>query len=169
MNRVCIDSDNACTNKEQYCCETNWYGSCTRWCERCLAYRYSCDRTRIDCTGKLSNYDTVYGIWNLLWTFYDLNGKKAYSDTGSVGVNSHDYTGLSKSYYVEGDGYNINYCTITVDNYPTKEVCNNEIRYRDVTKTRTVTKWHDVQKQKPEIRYQPLFNALNLQTLSWQK
>lgn len=125
-----------CDRNEQYCVDYNWLNNCVRYADRCT--HYACTRYQMDCELKISNIDDTAGTWKIdgySWN-RELNKKEDFIKTLSVYVNPTRNNVASWSFtYDAGESMS---CWYILQFIPTKEVCENIIRYRDVTKYRDV-------------------------------
>lgn len=132
------DNDITCVNEicdrnEQYCVEKNFWGNCIRYADRCT--HYACTKYRMDCELEITNIDNEYGTWRLdgySWN-RELNRQEDFIKSVGVGINPTKSSTARWSFtYSAGDQRS---CWYNWNTLPTKQVCDNVIRYRDVQKT----------------------------------
>jgi len=133
-NFVFISS--TCNNQLEEC--TNYFlGICTDKIVYCT------DRTLV-CSVDINNLDDERGSWTIKFNFYK-------QSDNSVGATDSPSTWLypHTTETITGTGrittkelYDTPYsCSYSAVNEPTKQVCRDVIKYHDVTKTRTVTRY----------------------------
>jgi hypothetical protein len=140
-----VEKSNIC-NQEKQDCKTGFMGipyDCVSYCV---------DKT-ISCSLDLNNLDTEEsGTWSIRFNFVErgTNNVIKYQDTsyqlypqttrsvpGAVRIQSSGK---------EGDANKNIGCSYAVSSVPTKQVCRDVTDYKEVTKTRTVIRYRNVQK-----------------------
>lgn len=120
-------TDQECENKQLvYKKDT---GSCTDWVDNWFSEntpaKYSCTITNLDSEGGVFSLDLGFNI-----------GSEQLKETQSKYV----YPQSSETFYVERDSA-IDGCFCNEASIPTKQVCRDVIKYKDIARTRTVTKY----------------------------
>lgn len=148
---TCIQTD--CATKTSYCIEKNIWGNCVKYGESCTTTK--CIKYRYDCGVKITNKDQKAALVELSLGKYDYD-EEEYKEikTENIWVRGLD----------EGYAYwDFNYIpTETVGchstfNHPTKSVCENVIDYKADVKTRDKTGYKDVVKTRAVTKYATLY------------
>ncbi len=153
--RPCLQQE--CAEHYQVCVDKNFWGNCVRYEDRCRSYR--CVKTRLDCSLNIKNIDDEGGTFKFEgYVINTDNGDESYIKDVSVYVRAQDTgTGYWSYVYIYPSSYNCRYKDFE---NAKKTVCENVIKYRTVTKERTVVGEEEVQKQREEVKYHTLFEAL---------
>lgn len=109
---------------------------------------YCTDRT-VTCSLKVNNLDDERGNWVIDFKFFKADSNSIDTiDTVSTWLYPHTsgiVTGRGK--IISKELFDTSYtCSYSISNEPTKEVCREVIKYKEVTKTRTVTRYRTEQK-----------------------
>lgn len=152
---ICVNQ--ICDAHESVCAEKNFWGNCIRFDEVCT--HYACTSFREDCNLKIQNIDDTAGTWQIDGYSNNIDTKEnKLIDTVNIFVQpTRTETGTWSFTYASGTPMT---CWYQIKKEPTKSVCHTEIKYRDIEKTRTVTKMRDAEKQKEEVQYKTLFQKL---------
>ncbi len=139
---VCVNQ--ICDKTESYCVEKNFWGNCIEFRDRCI--HYACTKYRMDCNINIDNIDDEGGTWN--FKCYSINyetGIKNYIDDISVYVKpTRTAIGSWSFKYDAGESVG---CKYELLDYPTKEVCENVIVYKNVEKTGEETRYCNLWKK----------------------
>lgn len=141
---------NTCNQKKKECKSTAILGIPYDCIEYCV------DRS-ISCSLNLNNLDTEEsGTWRILFSFYEVGtgntiktrevSKFLYPQTSKTIVGSSRI----QSEGLNGDANKELTCSYNVKSIPTKQVCRDVIRYKEVQKERQVTAYRPVTKYKTE-------------------
>jgi len=137
-------------NKEQDVCNKYFLGICSDKTTFCV------DRT-ISCSLELRNLDSEErGAWTVRFNFYEVgtNNILKSSDPSNLvyAQTTNSFTGSARiiSEGVDGDANKQLSCTYYVQNIPTKQVCKDVIRYKEVQRERQVTAYRPVTKYRTE-------------------
>ncbi len=137
-------------NKEQDVCNKYFLGICSDKTTFCV------DRT-ISCSLELRNLDSEErGVWTVHFNFYEVGTSKSIDSDDSSNLvyaqTTNTIMGVARiiSSGVEGNANKQLSCSYTVSNIPTKQVCKDVIKYREVQRERQVTAYRPVTKYKTE-------------------
>ncbi len=138
--RQCINE--ICDQHEQYCVDKNWLGNCIQFAERCT--HSACTKYEQKCDLKIENIDDEPGVWKIEGYIWDDD----FNRLGELVKEVQIYVQPTKSniatwsfVYNAGESKS---CSKRIIVVPQKRVCENVIAYKDVEKTRAVTKIADV-------------------------
>ena len=135
-NINCIER-NICTHYSQYCIDKNWLGNCIEYSQSCD--NWGCSKSETSCTLTLKNIDDTAGSWTIELLVQNSKGgihPNQQTDTIQPTLEKTFTFSYPNDYIGESTWCNWNYI-----NQPTKSVCENVLKYRDIEKT------------KEEIRY----------------
>lgn len=156
-------TDNVCDTKKLIYSITNFdvTGGCTDYDERCVDYilgictekvKY-CIYKSITCSLNLNNLDDENGRWGVKFQLYQ---ESSIADTKTVTPYLYPQTTQIVSYTFTLTGeekadktYSCNYQVV---DEPTKQVCRDVIKYKDVQRSRQVTAYKPVTKYKTETK-----------------
>ena len=137
INTVCLNE--ICDAHEQYCVEKNFWGNCVKYAERCT--HNACTKYQTSCNVKIDNIDDEAGTWSIegySWN-QDINQRGDFVGTINTYVNPTK-SGIASWNIVYNAGES-RACWYSISNIPTKSICENVIKNKDVPKTRTVVKY----------------------------
>ena len=154
--QVCAEYQQECARFTQVCVDKNFWGNCIEFEDQCAEYknvcvreisnciRNKCVKYKRTCELKIKNIDDTSGAWKVDTYWVGENGEEHRVGEKSVSVKPTETGSLFWKYiYPAGSTTNCKYKRMTA---PTKSVCENVIKYRDVTKSRTVVKYKMEQK-----------------------
>ncbi|MBI2044876.1 hypothetical protein HYT23_02365 [Candidatus Pacearchaeota archaeon] len=138
--RQCINE--ICDQHEQYCVDKNWLGNCIQFAERCT--HYACTKYEQKCDLKIENIDDEPGVWKVEGYIWDDD----FNRLGELVKEVQVYVQPTKSniatwsfVYNAGESKG---CSKRIIGVPQKRICENVIVYKNIEKTRAVTKMADV-------------------------
>jgi len=146
---VCINE--ICDSNTQVCVDTNWYGGCIKYQDQCT--HKACTKYKLMCKVSVQNIDDNYGVWVISGYEYFYNTRQRGDLIKDIQVPVQPTkTGMASWEYTFDAGESVG-CSYDVKTTPTKSVCRDIIKTKNVEKTREVTKYKDVEKQRAETKY----------------
>ena len=136
INSVC--ENEICDQTQSVCAEENFWGNCIKFEEKCI--HKACTKYRMHCNLNIENIDDESGNWKIQGMSSNRN-TDATANIKSVDVFVQARRSAIASWdflYDAGENMGCSYNLIEV---PTKQVCDNVIKNKDVTKTRKVIKY----------------------------
>jgi hypothetical protein len=137
-------------NKEQDVCNKYFLGICSDKTTFCV------DRT-ISCSLELRNLDSEErGVFTVRFNFYEVGTSNAVKNEDASNLvyaqTTNTLTGVARitSEGIKGDANKQLSCSYAVPNIPTKQVCKDVIKYKDVQRERQVTAYKPVTKYRTE-------------------
>ena len=133
----CIQQE--CTAYAQVCSEKNFWGNCVEWkngdCEN-----YKCVKYQKDCGITVTNQEKEQLYLNMNLQKYDFDTKERTTVTNrDIYVSPLDKNEVRWEYtYLPTDSVG---CVYEPKNYPTRQECRDVIKYKDVQKTKIVTRY----------------------------
>jgi len=137
----CIQEE--CASYEQVCVEKNFWGNCIRYEPRCAGNK--CVKYRQYCGLKIENKEREGATFNLeLYKWNQDTQTSTLVTTQNLWVPPLDSATATWNFvYLPTEAVS---CWYKVTNNPTRQECKEVIRYKEVTKTRTVTRYKTEQK-----------------------
>jgi len=131
---VCEETE--CISTYSLCVDTNWVGNCMKYQEycsssQCISYDYTCEVT-------IKNLDTKGGTFSLDGYVFKEDNTDLLIEKVSYYLQPGDETDFRWSISMNPDDFK--YCIYKNLNVPSKQECDNVIKYTTVTKERSVTK-----------------------------
>jgi len=145
---VCLNQ--ICDSHKSVCVDTNWYGGCTEYSDVCT--HYACTKYKKICRVKIQNIDDTSGTWTVKGWKYNHRTQTLGDFVEEVSVSVKPTQEGTATWEYEYDAGENMGCSYVVNDVPTKQECDNVIKYKDVTKTRDITKYKDVKKTRVEVR-----------------
>lgn len=112
----------------------------------CTSKKTVCDEYRLYCEYEITNLDSERGIWSVSWTHNcELPSCKVISSINYMPEGYSQMIDPTESRrvlsYLNYDSEEYPYCSPRITYIPTKEVCRDELRYKEIPKTRTTTRY----------------------------
>lgn len=147
-----------CAEKHQVCVETNFWGNCLQFEDRCA--RNQCIKGSLTCALDIKNLDTEGGTFTVKGYVIDENREELFVEDVKVYVAAMS-TGTAEWTYIFYPPQRFG-CSVKDIDLPSKQVCDNVIKYRDVEKQQQVVVTEKVKKETEQVKYHSLFEHWGL-------
>jgi len=171
-SQVCVNYESICVRTESYCVDTNWLGNCIEYRDRCIEYdsqctRYEdrcnyqkCTKYNLNCRLDIKNSDTSSGIWEVDTYVLDENKREISTGIKTISIQPGDTETLSWTYNFDSFSSSCWYKSIQPSK---KSVCENVISYNNVRKSRQVTKYRPVYRERTKKMTATLYEMMTKQ------
>lgn len=147
-----LERDVECINSHEECAETyiDWLGR-----EKCKRYETVCDEYREYVSFEITNLDTEKGYWQIEWKKFcranqPLCSIETYETIIITGLWLDPTETKTSSYSIDYDAKGQEYLYAYLLYIPTKQICEEVTRYKEVQRTKQITAYRPVTKYKSE-------------------
>jgi len=139
-----------CASYNSVCAEYNFWGNCVRYNQVCSSYK--CVKYRRDCVLKVTNQEKEATTFSLNLQKYSYDSRiTTLVKTANLWVGPLDSSSTSWDFtHLPTESMTCTYNIVTV---PTRNVCENVIKYRTERECSNATKYRDVTKYRTITKY----------------